>query len=241
EDDDEEDEDADADQDDDESEIVGAVKRAPTRSRTSRARKSRDIESSDDDDSASDGDNDSDSSDESAATQAPWEKESDTAQEQDQDIVTDSTCVYCGQDEENDPSDEYEEYLECGHCGDHAHKQCARNANSLSSDQDKNPQSWLCHDCVHNGFLAVDRTTINDGSQRRSSVPKLARDLLPAARGGIKPNSHSETQEFFRRAGRANAKGDSTEKETIHRIWQSNQHQCYAKRCSEGAGDNKAK
>ncbi|KAG9545896.1 hypothetical protein KCU79_g16240, partial [Aureobasidium melanogenum] len=39
EDDDEEDEDADADQDDDESEIVGAVKRAPTRSRTSRARK----------------------------------------------------------------------------------------------------------------------------------------------------------------------------------------------------------
>ncbi|KAG9584895.1 hypothetical protein KCU97_g9942, partial [Aureobasidium melanogenum] len=191
EDDDEEDEDADADQDDDESEIVGAVKRAPTRSRTSRARKSRDIESSDDDDSASDGDNDSDSSDESAATQAPWEKESDTAQEQDQDIVTDSTCVYCGQDEENDPSDEYEEYLECGHCGDHAHKQCARNANSLSSDQDKNPQSWLCHDCVHNGFLAVDRTTINDGSQRRSSVPKLARDLLPAARGGIKPNSHS--------------------------------------------------
>ncbi|KEQ58343.1 uncharacterized protein M437DRAFT_59423 [Aureobasidium melanogenum CBS 110374] len=194
EDDDEEDEDADADadQDDDESEIVGAVKRAPTRSRSSRARKSRDIESSEDDDSASDGDNDSDSSDESAATQAPWEKESDTAQEQDQDIVTDSTCVYCGQDEENDPSDEYEEYLECGHCGDHAHKQCARNANSLSSDQGtSNPQTWLCHDCVHNGFLSVDRSTINDGSQRRSSVPKLARDLLPAARGGIKPNSHS--------------------------------------------------
>ncbi|CAD0109344.1 unnamed protein product [Aureobasidium uvarum] len=192
---DEEDEDADADQDDDESEIVGAVKRAPTRrSRTSRARKSRDMETSEDDDSASDGDNDSDSSDESAATQAPWEKESDTAQEQDQDVVTDSTCVYCGQDEENDPSDEYEEYLECGHCGDHAHKQCARNANSLSSDQDKDPQTWLCHDCVENGFHLqqdVDRMTINDGSQRRSSVPKLARDLLPAARGGIKPNSHS--------------------------------------------------
>lgn len=98
EDDDEQDEDADADQDDDddddESEIVGAVKRAPTRSRTSRARKSLDTETSEDDESASDGDNDSDSSDESAATQAPWEKGSDTAQEQDQDIVTDSTCVY---------------------------------------------------------------------------------------------------------------------------------------------------
>ncbi|KAI5256748.1 hypothetical protein E4T42_01406 [Aureobasidium subglaciale] len=193
-DDDDVDADAEADPDDDESEIVGAVKRAPTRTRTSRARKSRDAETSEDDDSASDGDNDSDSSEESAATQAPWDKESDTAQEQDQDVVTDSTCVYCGQDEENDPSDEYEEYLECGHCGDHSHKQCARNANSLSSDQEKNSHTWFCQDCVENGFhlqQGVDRMTINDGSQRRSSVPKLARDLLPAARGGIKPNSHS--------------------------------------------------
>lgn len=32
---------------------------------------------------------------------------------------------------------------------------------------------------------------INNGYQRRTSVPKLARDLLPAARGGIKPDSYS--------------------------------------------------
>jgi histone acetyltransferase SAS3 len=64
----------------------------------------------------------------------------------------------------------------------------------VSTILDKSPQTWLCHDCVENGFQLqhdVDRTTINDGSQRRSSVPKLARDLLPAVRGGIKPNSHS--------------------------------------------------
>ncbi|THW20557.1 hypothetical protein D6D19_10533 [Aureobasidium pullulans] len=193
--DDDEDADAEADEDDDGSEIVGAVKRAPTRSRTSRARKSRDLDSSEDDDeSGSDGDNDSDSSEDSAVTQTPWDKESDTAQEGDQDVVTNSHCVYCGQDEENDPSDEYEEYLECGHCGDHAHKQCARNANSLSPDQDTTPAGWFCDDCVGHGFhlqQEVDRLTINEGSQRRSSVPKLARDLLPAARGGIKPNSHS--------------------------------------------------
>ncbi|CAD0016518.1 unnamed protein product [Aureobasidium pullulans] len=189
--DDDEDADAEADEDDDGSEIVGAVKRAPTRSRTSRARKSRDLDSSEDDDeSGSDGDNDSDSSEDSAVTQTPWDKESDTAQEGDQDVVTNSHCVYVGILTENDPSDEYEEYLECGHCGDHAHKQCARNANSLSPDQ----AGWFCDDCVGHGFhlqQEVDRLTINEGSQRRSSVPKLARDLLPAARGGIKPNSHS--------------------------------------------------
>jgi histone acetyltransferase SAS3 len=64
----------------------------------------------------------------------------------------------------------------------------------VSLNTDKNPQTWICHDCVENGFHLqqdVDKVTINDGSQRRSSVPKLARDLLPAARGGIKPNSHS--------------------------------------------------
>ncbi|CAD0057591.1 unnamed protein product [Aureobasidium pullulans] len=150
--DDDEDADAEADEDDDGSEIVGAVKRAPTRSRTSRARKSRDLDSSEDDDkSGTDGDNDSDSSEDSAVTQTPWDKESDTAQEGDQDVVTNSHCV---------------------------------------PDQ----AGWFCDDCVGHGFhlqQEVDRLTINEGSQRRSSVPKLARDLLPAARGGIKPNSHS--------------------------------------------------
>lgn len=53
--------------------------------------------------------------------------------------------------------------------------------------------SWRCKDCVENGL--EPELTLKDVSEisarRRSSVPKLARDLLPAARGGIKPDSHS--------------------------------------------------
>lgn len=51
---------------------------------------------------------------------------------------------------------------------------------------------WKCRDCIAHGFEEdfrdVPRTL---ASKRRSSAPKMARDLLPAARGGIKPDSHS--------------------------------------------------
>ena len=54
--------------------------------------------------------------------------------------------------------------------------------------------SWRCKDCVSND-LHPDVAHLKDVSdvavRRRSSVPKLARDLLPQARGGIKPDSHS--------------------------------------------------
>lgn len=69
------------------------------------------------------------------------------------------TCRFCGQDEEHDPAEEYEEYLTCAVCGDHckllagprklspvrfgdlsslhppiAHRQCAREQDALKSD-----------------------------------------------------------------------------------------------------------
>lgn len=44
---------------------------------------------------------------------------------------------FCGQDEENDPSEEFEVYLACTVCGDNAHQQCARNADSLGTDDGK--------------------------------------------------------------------------------------------------------
>jgi histone acetyltransferase SAS3 len=63
---------------------------------------------------------------------------------------------FCYEDEENDPSEEYEEYLACEVCGDNcklrlknlsfshsltaapaAHRQCARNNNALKSDEGK--------------------------------------------------------------------------------------------------------
>ena len=51
---------------------------------------------------------------------------------------------------------------------------------------------WRCQDCVDNG-LEEDFKDVPQllSSRRRSSAPKMARDLLPQARGGIKPDSYS--------------------------------------------------
>jgi histone acetyltransferase SAS3 len=54
-------------------------------------------------------------------------------------------------------------------------------------------EQWRCPGCVSN---ALQPDTVNEdvatvASGRRSSVPKLARDLLPSQRGAIKPDSHS--------------------------------------------------
>ncbi|KAF2434617.1 hypothetical protein EJ08DRAFT_646561 [Tothia fuscella] len=120
-----------------------------------------------------------------------WEAQSD-AEEVEAEIVDPNRCVFCGQDEEHDPSEEFEEYLACAVCGDNAHRQCARDANSLGPDDDA--KRWRCTTCVDNGL--EEDTNINDNaedaSRRRSSVgPKVARELLPGHRGAVKPDSHS--------------------------------------------------
>lgn len=64
-------------------------------------------------------------------------------------------CSFCHQDEEHDPSPEFEEYLACAVCGDNgmaihnillnigdtdktvltAHRQCARDSEALEADE----------------------------------------------------------------------------------------------------------
>ena len=72
-------------------------------------------------------------------------------------------------------------------------KHSARHTLCSSTDNDNTDAiDWRCKDCVENGleadFRNVPEILIN---RRRSSAPKMARDLLPSARGGIKPDSHS--------------------------------------------------
>ncbi|KKY26783.1 putative histone acetyltransferase myst2 [Diplodia seriata] len=118
-----------------------------------------------------------------------WENQSDTAEEGDAEIVDPNRCVFCGQDEEHDPSEEFEEYLSCAVCGDNAHRQCARDANSLKVDEDA--ENWRCTACVENDLEADEEDTPRPAARRRSSAQKLTRDLLPASRGANKPDSHS--------------------------------------------------
>jgi histone acetyltransferase SAS3 len=53
-------------------------------------------------------------------------------------------------------------------------------------------ENWRCKTCVDNG-LEADANKDADGTSSRmqSIAPKLAKELLPGGRGGVKPNSHS--------------------------------------------------
>ncbi|KAF2036667.1 hypothetical protein EK21DRAFT_51632 [Setomelanomma holmii] len=143
------------DDDEDEAEPVGAVKINLRRAASS------DEEDYDNDEDAAANSSDaktSDSEDESSAEseeEAPWQAESENGEENEVAKSDPNVCIYCNQDEENDPSEDYEEYLACGVCGDNGKE-----------------------------FIAL------------SSVPKLARDLLPSHRG-VDPGGHSIFKELI--------------------------------------------
>ncbi|KAL8690101.1 MAG: hypothetical protein Q9224_004487, partial [Gallowayella concinna] len=191
--------------------------------KTSRSRRARD---SDDDaimddaseaesGSAEEDDDESDkgSSEEGSAAAPEWDAGSDAAEDISGDVATRNNCVFCGKDEEHDPGEEYEEYMACAVCGDNAHRQCARHANSLSSDDGTSwfPENhspnylpdfypdidilsdaarWRCPPCVENSLEPDDEETELQSLQRRSSSSKLTRDLLPVQRGA-RAGSHN--------------------------------------------------
>ncbi|RDA93760.1 hypothetical protein CP533_0279 [Ophiocordyceps camponoti-saundersi (nom. inval.)] len=118
-----EDEDGDA---EDLDEAVGAVKIKPG-------------ESVNDDDAESDvSDLPSAESDDEAA----WEDEDAADEDDDSEAASPNTCMFCKQDEENDPSEDFEAFLDCISCGENAHQQCARDAAAMT---EKNP--WKCPEC----------------------------------------------------------------------------------------------
>lgn len=185
-------------EDEDENEGVGAVKIKPGDT---------DVESeSDDDISIASGLSDGES-------EAEWEGavENDDDEEEESDAADPNNCIFCKQDEEHDPAVDFEAYLTCKGCGEHAHQQCARDEGALD---DKNIASnWKCPDCTGDDAGSdseaeferenaegdqevemnggVDDSDLSPTSTNRSSAPKIARDLLPSQRGINKPDSHS--------------------------------------------------
>ncbi|KZM24226.1 Histone acetyltransferase [Ascochyta rabiei] len=191
--------------DDDEVEAVGAVKIA------TRTNASSDEEEDDDNDQDAVGESESDAKtysddDESGSSEeeeeeAPWQAESEEEAEAEVAISDPNVCIYCNQTEENDPSPEYEEYLSCVVCGDNSHRQCARDANTLSPEDDA--KQWRCSACIQNDLHIENeedeekRKSSETLTRRRlSSVPRLARDLLPSARG-VDPSKHSIFKELI--------------------------------------------
>ncbi|KAF1812237.1 hypothetical protein P152DRAFT_397733 [Eremomyces bilateralis CBS 781.70] len=133
------------------------------------------------------GSDESETSDESEE-ENEWEEESEGADDAVEEIRDSNLCIFCRQDEEHDPSEEFEEYLSCVVCGNNSHRQCARNENALVSNDDAD--KWRCLTCVENG-LEADNDAMENSSTRRASAPQITRDLLPALRGSMNPDSHS--------------------------------------------------
>ncbi|KAH8812004.1 putative histone acetyltransferase mst2 [Xylogone sp. PMI_703] len=182
----EEEDDEEEDEDDDDAEGVGAVKIQPGQEDDDEEAA---LSVSDEESASSVEDNESkDSTD--AEAEAEWEPAADEEEEEEQ--ANPNRCIFCNQDEENDPSEEFELYLGCGVCGDNAHQQCARNANALKADDEA--ETWFCPSCVSNNLIPTAEGPFTEERSnqiaRRISRDRIAGDLLPSQKA-VKPDSHS--------------------------------------------------
>ncbi|KAL4930775.1 putative histone acetyltransferase [Aspergillus undulatus] len=178
----------------DEAEPVGAVKipdGAPSFDNGDDADADADAEADEDPEfnEQSDSEREGSSSSSSRDSDEEWEAESNGRAELDADNNTvRGNCIFCNQDEDHDPSEEFEEYMSCAVCGDHSHRQCARENNALSDADDAGP--WRCPTCHSENLEPSSKD--GDGSLRRKIGPKnMSKELLPAHSGEKDSNFHS--------------------------------------------------
>ncbi|KAI8278769.1 Histone acetyltransferase [Colletotrichum sp. SAR11_57] len=138
---------------------------------------------------------------------AAWEDaaggEEDDEEEGSEDAAP-NTCMFCRQDEDNDPGEDFEEYLSCVVCGENSHQHCAREADVVKELTDL--QQWKCPECAAPddepslaALADVSRRPEPEHEielelspfSRRSTASQVARDLLPPQKGPAKPDSHS--------------------------------------------------
>ncbi|KAJ5605637.1 hypothetical protein N7510_008418 [Penicillium lagena] len=122
----------------------------------------------------------SDPSDQESDVEEDWDAESNDRDEADGDTRSRANCIFCNQDEEHDPSEDYEEYLTCAVCGDHSHRQCAREQDAFHDKEDP----WKCPTCVYNKLEPDPVVT-------QHKAPSLPKELLPAHSGAKGPGFHS--------------------------------------------------
>ncbi|KAF7592456.1 hypothetical protein BBP40_000237 [Aspergillus hancockii] len=143
---------------------------------------------SDSDQDASGSGSSSRDSDEDDEDDEEWEGESNDRDDVEVDNHTvRGNCIFCGQDEDNDPSEDFEEYLTCTVCGDHSHRQCAREQNALNDAE--NAHTWRCPTCVRE---KLEPSSEDNGAAHRKLGPKnMRKELLPAHTGEEGSGFHS--------------------------------------------------
>ncbi|CAG8041497.1 unnamed protein product [Penicillium salamii] len=105
-----------------------------------------------------------------------WEAESNDREDVETDIRSRANCLFCTQDEEHDPSEDFEEWLTCLVCGDHSHRQCAREQEAFNDSEGP----WRCPSCVSNNLQPDPIETV---TETKSGAPNLPKELLPAHSG----------------------------------------------------------
>ncbi|EPS31732.1 hypothetical protein PDE_06689 [Penicillium oxalicum 114-2] len=113
-----------------------------------------------------------------------WEAESNGREDVDIENRSGALCIFCTQDEEHDPSEEFEEWLTCGVCGDHSHRQCAREQEAHHDAEGL----WRCPSCVQNN-LQPDNP--ESPTHSKIKITHLAKELLPAHTGNEEDGFHS--------------------------------------------------
>ncbi|ESZ94699.1 hypothetical protein SBOR_4950 [Sclerotinia borealis F-4128] len=206
------------DEDDDDAEGVGAVKIQPGLEDDDE-----DAEIGSDSDSSAEIEDDDDESKGSSDVEEEtrWQSNGEEGEEEEEEHINPNRCIFCEQDEDNDPGEEFELYLACEMCGDNAHRQCARNSDALKSDEEA--EKWYCPGCHENrlvpGSPSADVDMVegpegedeeDDGggevddenvhvkaTERRISRDRVPVDLLPPRRGTIKSDSHSVFEQLI--------------------------------------------
>ncbi|CAG7563562.1 unnamed protein product [Fusarium equiseti] len=104
----------------------------------------------DDEDSESDKSDFPSANEEESDEEAAWEDGAEAEEDhEDDETAASSNCIFCGQGEDDDPSEEFEAYLACVRCSsnDAAHQQCARDAAAMNTENVPVPEHWKCPEC----------------------------------------------------------------------------------------------
>ncbi|KAI9649103.1 Histone acetyltransferase [Ciborinia camelliae] len=202
------------DEDDDDAEGVGAVKIQPGLEEDDD-----DAESGSDSDSSVEIEDDDDESKDSSSgveEETRWQSNGEEGEEEEEEHINPNRCIFCEQDEDNDPGEEFELYLACEMCGDNAHRQCARNSDALKSDEEA--EKWYCPGCHENRLVPgspnadvdmvegqeeeEDEDEDDEDVHVKAIEGRISRDnvpgvLLPPRRGTIKSDSHSVFEQLI--------------------------------------------
>ncbi|CAZ86542.1 unnamed protein product [Tuber melanosporum] len=104
----------------------------------------------------------------------PWQG----VEDEDAEKPTKNLCIHCDKDEDNDPSPEYEDPLECI-CGSFAHKQCDREANEcggVKSAFDEETSKWRCPSCAAGGHEPVSSQKGLSSQSKHYRRPNTAKE-----------------------------------------------------------------